>query len=128
LITPIVKAANLKGLLDISKEMKDLAERAKKNALKLDEFSGGTFTISNLGMMGIYNFTAVINPPQSCILAVGKTDKVVVPHHEKPDTYTTVNVMRVTLSADHRVVDGAVGAKWLQKFKSLIENPHTMLL
>jgi len=128
LITPIVKAANLKGFNEISTKLKELVEKSKKNALKPEEFIGGTFTISNLGMFGITNFAAVINPPQSCILAVGKTDQKVVPSGDKPDSFKTVNVMNVTLSCDHRVVDGAVGAKWLQRFKELLENPHNMLL
>jgi len=125
LITPIIFNANSKGLNEISLSMKDLADRAKKNALKPHEFIGGTFSISNLGMMGVTSFAAVINPPQACILAIGKTDSKLV---QEGDQIKSINVMKVTLSCDHRVVDGAVGAKWLQKFKSYLEKPETMLL
>lgn len=125
MITPIVPAANQKGLTDISLTIKDLAERAKKNALKPQEFIGGTFTISNLGMFGITNFSAIINPPQAAILAIGKTDSKLVLEGEK---VKQTNVMNVTLCCDHRVIDGAVGAKWLQRFKSYIEKPETLLL
>lgn len=125
LITPIVFNANSKGFNEISLNVKDLADRAKKNALKPDEFIGGTFSISNLGMMGVSSFAAVINPPQACILAIGKTDSKLV---KEGDSIKSINVMRVVLSCDHRVVDGAVGAKWLQRFKGYLEVPETMLL
>jgi len=125
LITPIIFAANSKGLNEISQTTKELAEKAKKNTLKPHEFQGGTFSISNLGMFGISNFAAVINPPQAAILAVGKTDKKVV---SVDGAFKAVSVMNVTLSCDHRVVDGAVGARWLEKFKGYLERPHTMLL
>ena len=125
LITPIVKDADIKGLAAISSETKDLAKRARDNKLKPEEFQGGTFTISNLGMFGTTQFAAIINPPQSCILAIGgATGKVVKVGAE----FQEVQVMNVTLSCDHRVVDGAVGAQWLQAFKGYIENPVTMLL
>jgi pyruvate dehydrogenase E2 component (dihydrolipoamide acetyltransferase) len=125
LITPIVKAAETKGLADISNEMKDLGARAKSGKLKLDEFQGGTFSISNLGMFGIKNFSAVINPPHGCILAVGAGEQRPV---VKDGAIGIATVMSVTLSVDHRVVDGATGAQFLQAFKALIESPLTMLL
>ena len=126
LITPIVKGAESKGLAEISQTVRELAARAKEGKLQPQEFQGGTFTISNLGMFGINQFTAIINPPQACILAVGGTEKKVVPG---PDGQpSVVNVMRVTMSCDHRVVDGAVGAQWLQHFKKFVESPQSMLL
>ncbi|KAL5493444.1 hypothetical protein EMCRGX_G014628 [Ephydatia muelleri] len=128
LITPIVVSAETKGLKAINANMKDLAERARLGKLKPHEFQGGTFTISNLGMFGIKQFTAVINPPQSCILAVGKTEKRVIVDEGEQGSQRVANVMTVTLSCDHRVVDGAVGAKWLGAFKSLLERPFKMLL
>jgi len=126
LITPIVKGAESKGLAEISGTVRELAARAKEGKLQPQEFQGGSFTISNLGMFGINQFTAIINPPQACILAVGGTEKKVVagPGGEP----TVVNMMRVTMSCDHRVVDGAVGAQWLQHFKKFVENPQSMLL
>jgi len=131
LITPIVKDADLKGLSSISREVKDLATRARLNKLQPQEFQGGTFTISNLGMFGITNFSAIINPPQSAILAVGATVKrVEVNSADKTgeNPYKVSNVMGVTLSADHRVIDGALGAVWLSAFKNYLEDPQTMLL
>ncbi|CAD8139290.1 unnamed protein product [Paramecium octaurelia] len=126
LITPIVFNAGSKGLGTIASTVKELAEKAKANKLKPQEFIGGTFTISNLGMFGIDQFIAVINPPQSAILAVGKTSKRFVPdEHGQPKVESQ---MDVTLSCDHRVVDGAVGAQWLQRFKFYIEDPNTLLL
>ena len=125
LITPIIKNAEIKGLHDISKEMKNLIEKAKNGSLLPNEFNGGTFSISNLGMYGIKNFTAIINPPQSAILAVGAGQKL--PIVEK-NNIIVANVMNVTLSCDHRVIDGAVGAKFLQVFKKIIENPILMTL
>ncbi|RKP08488.1 2-oxoacid dehydrogenases acyltransferase-domain-containing protein [Thamnocephalis sphaerospora] len=127
LITPIVANAGAKGLAEISNTVKELAGRARKNELKPHEYQGGTFTISNLGMFGIQSFTAIINPPQSCILAVGSSEKKVVPA-PNGDGYATINVMKVTLSCDHRVVDGAVGAQWLQAWKRYMENPLSMML
>jgi len=128
LITPIIKDAGAKGLTTISAETKTLATKARDGKLKPEEYQGGTFTISNLGMFGINHFTAIINPPQSCILAVGKTEAKLVPAPEDPKGFKTVNVMNVTLSSDHRTVDGAVGARWLQAFKGYIENPLTFML
>ena len=127
LITPIVYSAEKRGLSDISSAIKDLSARAKEGKLKPQEFQGGTFSISNLGMFGIKQFTAIINPPQSCILAVGATQKVVVPDSSEKG-FKEANVMHVTLSCDHRVVDGALGAQWLQSFKGYMEDPVTMLL
>ena len=126
LITPIVKGAESKGLAEISETVKELATRAKAGKLQPQEFQGGSFTISNLGMFGINQFTAIINPPQACILAVGGTEKKVVVG--KTGEPTVASMMRVTMSCDHRVVDGAVGAQWLQHFKKFMENPQAMLL
>jgi len=125
LITPIVAGADSRGLADISSSVKEMAVRAKEGKLAPHEFQGGTITVSNLGMFGINQFTAIINPPQACILAVGGTEKKVVPVNGAP---SVANMMRVTLSCDHRVVDGAVGAQWLQHFKKFMENPQAMLL
>jgi pyruvate dehydrogenase E2 component (dihydrolipoamide acetyltransferase) len=125
LITPIVKGADQKGLAQIALETKDLAERARAGKLKLEEFQGGTFSISNLGMYGIREFAAVINPPQGCILAVGVGEPRPV---VRDGQLAVATVMTCTLSCDHRVVDGAVGAQLLAAFKKLIEDPLTMLL
>lgn len=125
LITPIIKAAETKGLRQISEEMKDLATRARDGKLKPVEFQGGTFSISNLGMYGIKDFAAIINPPQACILAVGAGIQQPVVVNGKIEVGT---VMSVTLSVDHRAVDGAVGAEYLQFFKRYIENPVSMLV
>ncbi|KAJ3174506.1 pyruvate dehydrogenase complex dihydrolipoamide acetyltransferase component (E2) [Geranomyces variabilis] len=128
LITPIVTSAEHRGLSTISTTVKELAARARINKLQPNEYQGGTFTISNLGMYGISHFTAIINPPHSSILAVGgATDKLVLDDAEERG-FRNTKVMNVTLSCDHRVVDGAVGSKWLGVFKGLIENPLTMLL
>ena len=125
LITPIVKNTISKGIEEISIEVKLLASKAKKGELSPEEYSGGNFTVSNLGMFGIKNFNAIINPPQSMILAVGKAEsRAVVSNNE----ITISNLMTVTLSCDHRAVDGALGAQWLNKFKDFIENPSLMLL
>ncbi len=125
LITPIIKRAEEKGLRAISDEMKELAGRAREGKLKPEEFQGGSFSISNLGMFGVKNFQAIVNPPQSCILAVGAGEQMpkVVNGEVKICT-----IMNVTLSTDHRTVDGAVGAEWLQHFKRYIENPVSMLV
>jgi pyruvate dehydrogenase E2 component (dihydrolipoamide acetyltransferase) len=125
LITPIVRKADQKGLSTISNEMKDLAKRAKEGKLKPEEFQGGGFSVSNLGMFGIKDFSAVINPPQSCILAVGAGEKRPV---VKGEELKVATVMSVTLSVDHRVVDGALGAQFLQEFKKLVEDPLALLL
>jgi pyruvate dehydrogenase E2 component (dihydrolipoamide acetyltransferase) len=125
LITPIIRDADRKGLIEISNEMKDLATRARDNKLKPEEFQGGTFSISNLGMYGIKHFEAVINPPQGCILAIGAGEQRPV---VRDGQLAIATVMSCTLSVDHRVVDGAVGAEYLQNFKRIIENPLMMLL
>ena len=125
LITPIVRKADQKGLSTISNEMKDLAKRAKDGKLKPEEFQGGGFSISNLGMFGVKDFMAVINPPQACIMAVGAGEKRPV---VKGDEIKIATVMSVTLSTDHRVVDGALGAVFLQEFKKLVEDPLALLL
>ncbi|CAH3015314.1 unnamed protein product [Porites evermanni] len=128
LITPIVFNADKKGLQDISADTNALAEKARDNKLQPHEFQGGTITVSNLGMYGVKNFSAIINPPQACILAVGKAEKQVIVDENSEKGYTTGTVMSVTLSCDHRVVDGAVGAQWLSAFKNYLEKPLTMLL
>jgi pyruvate dehydrogenase E2 component (dihydrolipoamide acetyltransferase) len=125
LITPIVKKAETKGLAEISAEVKDLAGRAKEGKLKPVEFQGGTFSISNLGMFGVKDFQAIINPPQACILAVGAGVETPV---VQDGGIMIATVMSVTLSVDHRAVDGAVGAEFLQVFKEFIENPVSMLV
>ena len=125
LITPIVKHADRKGLAAIASETKDLAARARAGKLKLEEFQGGTFSISNLGMFGVRDFAAVINPPHGGILAVGAGERRPV---VKNGALATATVMSCTLSCDHRAVDGAVGAQFLAAFKKLVEDPLTMLL
>ena len=125
LITPIVFSAEEKGLSDISNEVKDLAGRAKDKKLKPQEYEGGSFSISNLGMFGIKQFTAVINPPQGAILAVGAGEERAVVIDGK---LTVATMMTCTLSCDHRVIDGSTGAKFLQTFKQFIEEPASMLL
>ena len=125
LITPIVRAAETKGLAEIAAEAKSLAERARNRKLKPMEYEGGSFSISNLGMYGIKHFTAVINPPQAAILAVGKGEERPVVHDGKLEVAT---VMTVTMSCDHRAVDGALGAQFLEAFKSFVEYPARMLL
>ncbi|MDD9331179.1 MAG: pyruvate dehydrogenase complex dihydrolipoamide acetyltransferase [Wolbachia sp.] len=125
LITPIVKNADKKGILSISKEVKDLASRARSGKLKPEEFQGGGFTISNLGIFGIKTFSAIINPPQSCIMSIGASKKQPIVIGEKIEI---AEIMTVTLSVDHRTVDGALGAKFLNAFKHYIENPLAMLI
>lgn len=124
LITPIVRKAELKALQVISNEMKDLWKRAKDRKLKPEEYQGGTTSISNMGMMGVKEFAAVINPPHATILAVGAGEQRVV---VKSGVMAIATVMSATLSLDHRCVDGALGAELVQKFKSYIENPIGML-
>jgi pyruvate dehydrogenase E2 component (dihydrolipoamide acetyltransferase) len=120
LITPIIKDADQKGIAEIAAEVRELAERAKKKALKPDEYTGGSITVSNLGMFGIDSFIAVINPPQAAILAVGRVEpKVVV----RNDAMVIRQMMSITLSGDHRVIDGAVGAQYLQELRALLEHP-----
>jgi len=125
LVTPVIWAAEQKGLAEIAAISRDLATRARDGNLAPEEFSGGSFTISNLGMYGVREFAAVINPPQGAILAVGAGEERPVVHDGQ---LAVATVLTVTLSADHRVVDGAVGAEWLQAFKGYIEAPVTMLL
>jgi pyruvate dehydrogenase E2 component (dihydrolipoamide acetyltransferase) len=125
LITPIIKKAETKGLATISSEMKDLAVRARDGKLKPEEFQGGSFSISNLGMFGVKEFAAIINPPQACILAVGAGEQRAV---VRKGALAIANVMTVTLSVDHRVVDGAVGAEFLAEFKKIVEDPIKLVL
>lgn len=121
LVTPIVRDADVKPLSAIAGEIVELAGRAKVNRLKPEEFTGGSLTVSNLGMYGIKQFAAIINPPQAAILAVGAAERR--PVVDDNGDLKAATVMTVTLSADHRVVDGAVGARWLAAFRTLIENP-----
>jgi len=125
LVTPVIWAAETMGLAALSQTTADLASRARQGQLRAAEYTGGSFTISNLGMFGVREFAAVINPPQGAILAVGAGEQrpVVV-----DGALTVATVMTVTLSADHRAIDGAVAAQWLQSFKGFVENPVTMLL
>ncbi len=125
LITPIVRKADQKGLAAISNEMKDLGARAKSGKLKPEEFQGGSFSISNLGMFGVKQFTAIINPPQAAILAVGAGEKRPV---VKDGALAVATVMTCTLSVDHRVADGALGAEWMAVFKGIIEDPLSLML
>tara|TARA_R110002110_G_scaffold85499_1_gene222397 strand:+ start:1106 stop:2425 length:1320 start_codon:yes stop_codon:yes gene_type:complete len=125
LITPIIRNAEQKGLADISAEAKSLAGRARDKKLKPAEYEGGSFSISNLGMFGIKHFTAVINPPQASILAVGKGELRPVVRDGKLEV---ANVMSVTMSCDHRAIDGALGARFLEAFRSFVEYPARMLL
>jgi pyruvate dehydrogenase E2 component (dihydrolipoamide acetyltransferase) len=126
LITPIVRGADTKGLAEIAAEAKDLAARARDRKLQPSEYEGGTFSVSNLGMFGIRDFTAVINPPQAAILAVGAGERRAVV--TESGTIEAATVMTVTLSCDHRVIDGALGARLLAAFRGYIEDPVTMLL
>lgn len=125
LITPIVANADQKSVIMISNDMKDLAGRARKGKLAPEEYQGGGFSISNLGMYGIKNFNAIVNPPQACILAVGAGEERVI---VKNGVMQTATVMDCTLSVDHRVVDGAVGAEFLSAFKRYIESPSLLLV
>jgi pyruvate dehydrogenase E2 component (dihydrolipoamide acetyltransferase) len=125
LITPIIRKADQKGLATISREMKDLAARARAGKLKPEEYQGGGFSISNMGMYGVSEFAAIINPPQAAILAVaaGRKRPVV-----KDDAIVIATVMTCTMAVDHRVVDGALGAQWLREFKRIVEDPLSLLL
>ena len=125
LIVPVIRFADQKSLSQIAADAKDLYAKAKNKKLQPNEFSGNTFSVSNLGMMDIEEFTAIINPPDSAILAVGAIKEKVV---KKGDGFTVTNVMKLTLSCDHRTVDGAVGASFLQTLKKFLENPVTMLV
>jgi pyruvate dehydrogenase E2 component (dihydrolipoamide acetyltransferase) len=125
LIVPVVRDADRRGVLDIARESRRLVEAARTGKLKPDEFSGGTFTVSNLGMFDVESFTAVINPPESAILAVGS----IVPTPVVREGQVVVrDLMKVTLSVDHRALDGAIAARFLQEFKRLLENPMGILV
>ena len=126
LITPIIRQVDTKGLGQIANEAKDLASRAREKKLAPSEYEGGTFSVSNLGMFGVSNFTAVINPPQAAIMAVGAGQRRAVVGGDGEITAATV--MTVTLSCDHRVIDGALGAQLLAALKGYVEEPVTMLL
>jgi pyruvate dehydrogenase E2 component (dihydrolipoamide acetyltransferase) len=125
LIVPVVRFADQKGLSRIAAETRDLYDKAKNRKLQPQDFTGNTFTVSNLGMMGIDEFTAIINPPDACILAVGGIKETVV---VRDGQFAAANIMKLTMSCDHRVVDGAVGARFLQTLKAFLENPATMLV
>ena len=125
LITPIVRKADQKGLVAISSEMKDLAARAKAGKLKPEEFQGGGFSISNMGMYGVRDFAAIINPPQAGILAVSAGEQRPV---VKDGALAIATVMTCTLSVDHRIVDGALAAEWIAEFKRIVENPLSLML
>jgi pyruvate dehydrogenase E2 component (dihydrolipoamide acetyltransferase) len=125
LLTPVIRDADRKGVLTISREMRELAGRAREKRLKLEEMTDGTFSISNLGMYGIESFSAVINPPEGAILAVGTVRKEPV---VKDDQIVPGQRMRMTLSADHRVIDGAVGAELMSVLRTVVENPASLAL
>lgn len=125
LVVPVIRNTDLKSLLQLKEEITDKANRAKEKKLALDEMQGNTFTISNLGMFDIEHFTAIINPPDACILAIGSIQKKPA---VKNNAVVVSNRMRLTLSCDHRAVDGATGAKFLQSIKALLENPISMML
>ncbi len=125
LITPIIKNVDQKSLISISSEIKNLAERGRSGKLSLDEYQGGGITVSNLGMYGVREFSAIINPPQSCILAIGAGEQRPI---VKNNAIVIATMMTCTLSADHRVVDGALGAQFIAEFKRIIEHPIKMVL
>jgi pyruvate dehydrogenase E2 component (dihydrolipoamide acetyltransferase) len=125
LITPVIRNTDQKGLLQISQEARELAERAKAKRLRSEEFTGSTFTVSNLGMLGVKDFTAVINPPEAAILAVGATRAIPIVENGQVAVGAQ---MSVTLSSDHRVIDGAMSARFLRDFKYYLENPITFAL
>jgi pyruvate dehydrogenase E2 component (dihydrolipoamide acetyltransferase) len=125
LITPVIRGANLKGLAEISAEVRDLAAKAKEKKLQPEQYTGATFSISNLGMMGIKEFTAIINPPEAAIIAVGGANPTPVVRNGE---ITVRSMMSVTMSCDHRVVDGATGAEFLKTFKQMLEQPAMMLV
>ena len=125
LITPVVRNAQQKGAREIAKITKDLIDKAKSGGLKSEDYTGGTFSISNLGMMGIEHFTAIINPPQAAILAVGAT--IAVPWVNEAGAVEVQQRMTMTLSCDHRVVDGAIGAGFLQTLAGYLEDPLLIL-
>jgi len=126
LLTPVIRAAQNKSLREISEVAKDLAHRARNKRMKPEEFQGGTFTVSNLGGMGIDSFSAVINPPQGFILAVGKITKV--PVIDDSDQIIVGHRMSLTMSCDHRVIDGALGAEYLKELRHLLENPALLMV
>ncbi|EEB07078.1 dihydrolipoamide S-acetyltransferase E2 [Schizosaccharomyces japonicus yFS275] len=128
LLTPVIKGAQALGLSEISQKAKDLGLRARDNKLSPEEYQGGTFTISNLGMFPIEHFTSIINPPQACILAVGTTTETVVPDATSEKGFKIAPIMKCTLSADHRVVDGAIAARFTSALKKVVENPLELLL
>ncbi len=125
LITPVIRGANKKGIAEIAKEVKELAEKARNKKLQPEEYTGATFSISNLGMFGIKEFTAIINPPEAAIFAIGAAKPTAVVENGE---IVVRNIMSVTMSCDHRVIDGATGAKFLQTFKQMLENPVLMLM
>ena len=125
LITPVVRNADAKHVLEIAREVKDLAARARDKKLKPEEFAGSTFTISNLGMFDVSEFTAIINPPESAILAIGAVRKQPVVENEK---IAVGHRMKVTLGSDHRVIDGALAAQFLAEVRRLLENPVSLLI
>ena len=124
LITPVIRDADLKGLASLAAESHELAERARKKTLRPEEYSGGSLTISNLGMFGIDSFVAVINPPQASIIAVGRVGERPV---ARDGQVSVRQMMSATLSGDHRVIDGALGATYLREFKGLLEHPMRLL-
>ena len=126
LLTPVIRAAQDKSLREISELAKDLAHRARNKRMKPEEFQGGTFTVSNLGGMGIDSFSAVINPPQGFILAIGKITKA--PVIDDCDQIVVGQCMSITMSCDHRVIDGALGAEYLKELRHLLENPALLLV
>lgn len=128
LITPIVFDAEKKGLIEISSDVKRLAAKAREGSLQPQEFQGGTISVSNLGMFNIKSVSSIINPPQACILGIGATQRILVPDSSSADGTKVSDIIQFTLSCDHRVVDGAVGAQWLLAFRKYIEDPTNMLL
>src|SRR4029077_12671195 len=125
LLVPVVRFADTKSLSQIAAEVKDLAQRAKNKKLQPSDWEGSTFTISNLGMFGVDDFTAIINPPDACILAIGAIQQIPV---VKNGAVVPGNIMKLTLSSDHRVVDGATAAAFMQTLKGLLEEPLRMLV
>ena len=130
LIVPVVKNAQEKSLVEIAQETKDLFERARQGKLKQEEYNGGTFSISNLGMFGIGNFTAIINPPEAAILSISATKKkaVVITNEAGEDEIAIRPIMNVQLSVDHRLIDGLLAAQFVEYFKELLENPIKILM
>ena len=124
LVVPVIKDADKNNILEISEKIKNFVEKAKNKKLSLEELSGNTFTVSNLGMFGIDEFTAIINPPDACILAIGAIQQTPI---VKDGEIVVGNIMKVTLSSDHRVVDGAQGAQFLKTLKTMLENPLLMI-